>query len=912
MKILYISRAIIPSYISNSLSIMRMCQAFVDSGHQVVLTGIASSDAASDPLLHYGLRGGFQIVRTRVSRLWDNRVGQRLLLPGLILAWKTRRWPASVNPDLVYSRLTVAELALIPRDIPVVYEMHSLGPLRRSFIQRRAFQWLVRRKNVRRIVVTTNSLAEILRQELPRIDIVVARLSADSPLTVSGRALDSFKKDQLEGRGFRDHVGYTGNLDTDGLRGTGIICQAAAGMPDAAFHIVGGAQHIVEHWKRYAHEVNRHNNIFFYGHRNPCQIPLFLACFDVVLAPLQFRPTASAPLGAGMSPLKIPQYMAYKKAIVASDIPAHQEILEHNRTALLVAHNAVPEWVAAIDHLLKNPDKRSKMGEEAFAAYKNEFTPEGRIKRVVNGIRQEVSSPGAHGTTPDRLQVVCAWLSSMHERGIPYCHFKSNNRVADGLAGVTDLDVLIDRGNYTQASELLFKSGFKRFYSSRLISYPAVEDFLGFDQHTGKLIHLHLHWQVIVGEPHIKGFHLPWERVLLETRTWDEENRIFVAAPEVELLLLLTRAALKLRHRDRLRLMFGRRYFRGSMMREYKWLCRVADYDKVVLLAQELLDNGTAEVVKKVFINRKVGDHDIVAFRKAAMPRLCRYRTYSRLGALLVRWWRELCKTVLQVGKRFGQNTAVLRRGPAAGGIVVALLGADGSGKSTHAHCLRTWMAWKADVMYVYLGSGSGPRSFSRRLLDLVSLVAFQIKKVFSGFKQGAAKEPVLQKKTDHRVEPGITLDQQPVLYRGWKVLWALILAQEKLNKVRKAFRARNRGMVVIADRYPQNQIKGYNDGPLLDDLKHLPGPWNYACRLEAEIYNKILMLQPDLVVKLDLPLDVALERKKDTPPDMVLRKIEAVRRLNFAPQTRVVTIDGTFSLEQVSLAVKKAVWEYM
>ena len=71
-------------------------------------------------------------------------------------------------------------------------------------------------------------------------------------------------------------------------------------------------------------------------------------------------------------------------------------------------------------------------------------------------------------------------------------------------------------------------------------------------------------------------------------------------------------------------------------------------------------------------------------------------------------------------------------------------------------------------------------------------------------------------------------------------------------------------------------------------------------------------MLQPDLVVKLDLPLDVALERKKDTPPDMVLRKIEAVRRLNFAPQTRVVTIDGTFSLEQVSLAVKKAVWEYM
>lgn len=507
------------------------------------------------------------------------------------------------------------------------------------------------------------------------------------------------------------------------------------------------------------------------------------------------------------------------------------------------------------------------------------------------------------------MQVVSAWLSAMHEQKILYCHFKSNNRVFDGLVGATDLDILIDRSQYIQAIEMLSRCGFKRFCGSGLISYPAVEDFLGFDQETGKLVHLHLHWQMIAGEPHIKGFRLPWERLLLATRKWDEKNHIFVAAPEIELLLLLTRAALKLRYRDRFRFMLGRTYFHGSMMREYEWLSELADHDKASLIVQELLGNDTAEVVKKLLINRKITDRDIFAFRKAAMPTLCRYRTYSSLGALVARWRRELCKKVFQAGKRFGWNNKVLRRGPAAGGVVVALLGADGSGKSTHAHGLCKWLNWKADVMYVYLGSGSGPRSLSRRLLDLMKLLAYRAWQVLYGCKQEFPDEPVLPRKTNPKAGSDKLLHEKPALQRAWIVLWSLILAKEKLDKVQKAFRARNRGMVVIADRYPQNQIKGYNDGPLLDDLKNLSGLWNYAYRREVRIFNKMLMLQPDLVIKLDVTLDTALERKKDTPPDMLQRKIKAVQHLNFSPQTKVMTIDGTVPLKQVSLEVKQAVW---
>ena len=51
------------------------------------------------------------------------------------------------------------------------------------------------------------------------------------------------------------------------------------------------------------------------------------------------------------------------------------------------------------------------------------------------------------------------------------------------------------------------------------------------------------------------------------------------------------------------------------------------------------------------------------------------------------------------------------------------------------------------------------------------------------------------------------------------RVVWALALAVEKRSKMRRARRARNRGMLVLCDRYPQTKILGFNDGPLLAGL---------------------------------------------------------------------------------------------
>lgn len=387
MRILYISSATFPSEKSHSLSIMRVCQSFHDAGHDVTLVGLVNNRvlADGDPVEYFGLRGGFSFIGLKINKFFKIRIFRAVLFDGFLLAWKIRKIIKEVRPDIIYSRLTVGELALVPSETPLIYEMHSLGPLGKHFIQKWVFLLLASIKNMRRIIVTTDYLMNKLQERFPKIQIVCARLSADLPAALDENDLLRFRRQELMGSEFRYHVGYTGYLDTVGLRGTDIIIKSAKKLPNVAFHIVGGESNVVEYWKSYARAHNQNNNVFLYGHRNPSQMPFFLNCFDIVLAPLQYRINRRAPVGLNMSPLKLPQYLSYGKAIVASDIPAHRECLTTNKTALLVPHDNVGEWVLAIKVLLRDHKKRKKLEDNAALTYRESFTHEMRVRTILSG-----------------------------------------------------------------------------------------------------------------------------------------------------------------------------------------------------------------------------------------------------------------------------------------------------------------------------------------------------------------------------------------------------------------------------------------------------------------------------------------------------------------------------------------------
>jgi len=385
MKIHYISGSSFPSEISHTLSKLKMCQAFSDAGHKVLFTGVDSKHSKS-PKEFYDLSDDFTISLQSINFLWDNLITRKLKIKNIVNGIFHARKLKKFKPDIVYSRLTLFELLFLPKDIPIIYEMHSLGYIGKGTLSKVIFKFILKLKNFKKIIVSSNALAKLLKKYVSNIEIIVARLSAENPIKISEKQLEAFKKEYLKGENFKHNVGYTGYLDTIGLRGTDIICKTASLMPEVAFHIVGGKPDIVAYWVDFAEKYNQHQNIFFYGYRSPTSIPFYLNCFDVGLAPLQHRPEPRAPLGANMSPLKLPQYMAYKMAMVVSDLNAHREILTQDTTALFVEHNNVEQWKQNIQKLLFSPLKREEMGENCYNEYLKNFTPSGRVTIILNGL----------------------------------------------------------------------------------------------------------------------------------------------------------------------------------------------------------------------------------------------------------------------------------------------------------------------------------------------------------------------------------------------------------------------------------------------------------------------------------------------------------------------------------------------
>ena len=159
-------------------------------------------------------------------------------------------------------------------------------------------------------------------------------------------------------------------------------------------------------------------------------------------------------------------------------------------------------------------------------------------------------------------------FAAFHAAGIPYCHWKSNEHLGRSMSGLADLDVLVEKGRAGVIEQILASNGFKRFTATPLRSYPGIEDYLTLDDDdTGRLVHLHLHYQLTLGEPFLKGYRLPWEPLLLSTRRMDADHGIYVADANLEFLLVAVRGALKLRLRDMFRMRLG-----SAFLAELYWL----------------------------------------------------------------------------------------------------------------------------------------------------------------------------------------------------------------------------------------------------------------------------------------------------------------------------------------------------
>lgn len=98
----------------------------------------------------------------------------------------------------------------------------------------------------------------------------------------------------------------------------------------------------------------------FTGNIPHSEIPEYINAFDIAIAPYRDLPT-----GFYNSPIKLFEYMAAGKAIIASKIGQIDEIVEHKKTAWLVPPGNIKALSEAIIYLTKNPKIRNKLARNS-------------------------------------------------------------------------------------------------------------------------------------------------------------------------------------------------------------------------------------------------------------------------------------------------------------------------------------------------------------------------------------------------------------------------------------------------------------------------------------------------------------------------------------------------------------------
>lgn len=373
LKIIYIASSSIPSRWANSVQVMNMCQAFSQHGHQVTLIARKGTMCHEDDYVYYGVQNTFAIKKLP----WPAVKGG-----GVIYGWHCRRFLfQTFEPDLVYARCIYGIIGALKLGLPCIYEVHTPPHSRIHYLLERA---VLRARSFEHLVVISNALKKEYMRLYPWLEdrqIIVAPDGADLP--PSAKQLDPVPN--WTGREGVLQIGYVGHLFSG--RGMEIIARLAPLLPHMDFHVIGGTEDDIRHWSARAN----FNNLYFHGFVPPHETIRYRAMCDILLLPYQPRVALAGGRGDNskwMSPLKMFEYMASHKAIIASKLPAIEEVLTNGRNTLLVPPDDVGAWSEALKKLAECKELRNRLAEHAYEDAAMCYTWTQRAKRVLCNVGQ--------------------------------------------------------------------------------------------------------------------------------------------------------------------------------------------------------------------------------------------------------------------------------------------------------------------------------------------------------------------------------------------------------------------------------------------------------------------------------------------------------------------------------------------
>ena len=362
MKLLYATRSILPSQTANSVQSAHMADVWARCcpDAQIIYRTKSADLAAAAHFAPYNIAvpSGAQPLAW-----WPLDDLHHAYL--LRFASKLRRLPSAT---VVYTRSTRMAYVAVQAGRVTVLELHDpLIPLRVAFLKK-AF----RSGTMRVLVVTT--------ERLKRDVIEAVGVSPEKILVVGGAATASADLPAAvlpERERFAYHVGYAGSA----LKGKGVsmMMACAQAMPALAFHLIGPTQ---ADCLRFG---DLPDNVILHGYQAGTGVVALLKSMDVLMLPNQPSVIirSGADIGAHTSPLKLFEYMASGRPMIASDLPVFDSILTDKVNCLRVEATSSQAFCAALRRLQAEPELGRRIAANALEAFKQNYTWDHRVARIV-------------------------------------------------------------------------------------------------------------------------------------------------------------------------------------------------------------------------------------------------------------------------------------------------------------------------------------------------------------------------------------------------------------------------------------------------------------------------------------------------------------------------------------------------
>lgn len=364
MKLAYFSNSDLSTEAANAVHVVSQCESLGEIS-QLALFCVGDDDISASKLKSsYGATKTFKSKTFRLSsgRLRYHLYGFSCAVYALLKGYK-----------FAYCRDIYSCFYGCLLGLNCIFEFHSV-PNASSRLKSFILKTVLSSNRLIALTSITKALKNDLIKTYPFITCKV-KVLPDAARKPSANLTQSFCSNNKE-----FNVGYVGNLYLG--KGMELIVKLAPLCKSYTFHVVGGDRDQIEYWKNIANS----ENIKFHGKVSPSTVGQYMHLFDVVLAPNQAKVSARGgeDIGKWTSPLKLFEYMSYKKPIVCSNLPVLKEVMNDGKNCFLACATDELDWKNKLDLLKRNSRLCKTLGEQAYKDFCERYTWESRAKEIIS------------------------------------------------------------------------------------------------------------------------------------------------------------------------------------------------------------------------------------------------------------------------------------------------------------------------------------------------------------------------------------------------------------------------------------------------------------------------------------------------------------------------------------------------